>query len=228
MARKPRFTGQGYCQHVIQRGLDRQACFYSPSECRLYLELLEEAARQYDCHVHAYVLMTNHVHLLVTQHRESGLSYMMQALSQRYVRKVNRRYNRTGTLWEGRYRAGLVDTDRYLLTCMRYIELNPVRADMVDQPSSYAWSSYRCNAHGEPDTVISPHPLYSQLGNDQASCCPAYRKLFASHVGNELLDEIRQSVNQELVLGSNRFKRQVEAMLGRQVETRARGRPRSC
>jgi putative transposase len=226
MARKPRFTLPGHPQHIIQRGLDRQACFFTPADCRLYLELLQEAAERYDCHVHAYVLMTNHIHLLATPQISSGISFMMQRLSQRYVRTINRACQRSGTLWEGRYKAGLVDTEPYLLTCMRYIELNPIRAQMITRPTDYAWSSYRHNGQGEPESVITHHPLYIQLGHGQAARCAAYRELFSTHIEPALLNEIRQTVNQELVLGSGAFKQQVEDMLGRQTQEKPKGRPR--
>jgi putative transposase len=230
MARKPRFILPGHPQHIIQRGLDRQACFFTPADCQLYLELLQEAAASHECHVHAYVLMTNHIHLLVTPQHASGVSFMIQRLAQRYVRTINRTYRRTGTLWDGRYKAGLVDTERYLLTCMRYIELNPVRAHMVAHPSDYAWSSYRHNGQGEPDPVVTAHPLYRQLGPNQSTRSSAYQALFTPHIEPSLLNEIRHTVNHELVLGSGDFKRQIEAMLNRQTEEKPRGRPRkeSC
>ncbi|HSG11763.1 MAG TPA: transposase [Gammaproteobacteria bacterium] len=226
MARKPRFTRPGDTQHIIQRGIDRQACFYSTGDCQLYLHLLHEAAQRYGCHVHAYVLMTNHVHLLVTPQQPCGISFMMQRLAQRYVRAINRIYQRTGTLWEGRYKACLVDTDRYLLTCMRYIELNPIRARMVAHPSDYAWSSYRYNGQGASDPVVEPHPLYIQLGREQRSRRQAYRELYTAHIEPGQLHEIRHTVNQELVLGSGVFKQQVEAMRGRQTREKPKGRPR--
>ncbi|MGB5259913.1 MAG: transposase [Gammaproteobacteria bacterium] len=226
MARKPRFALPGYPQHIIQRGLDRQACFFAVEDYRRYLELMQEAAGKYDCHVHAYVLMTNHVHMLVTPQQSLGVSFMMQRLAQRYVRAINRTYRRTGTLWEGRYKAGLVDTGRYLLSCMRYIELNPVRANMVAHPAEYAWSSYRHNGQGRPDKVIKPHPLYLQLDKRQQQRCMAYRDMFSTHIEPDLLNEIRNTLNQELVLGSGAFKQQLEAMLGRQTEEKPKGRPR--
>ena len=226
MARKPRFTLAGYPQHIIQRGLDRQACFFTAANYRLYLDLLQESAEKYDCHVHAYVLMTNHVHMLVTPQRSLGIPFMMQRLAQRYVRQINRTYRRTGTLWEGRYKAGLVDTEHYLLTCMRYIELNPVRANMVSHPAEYAWSSYKHNGQGCPDRVIKSHPLYIQLDKQQQDRCAAYREMFISHIDPDLLSEIRNTLNQELVLGSGAFKKHVETMLGRQTEEKPKGRPR--
>ena len=226
MARKPRFTLPGYPQHIIQRGLDRQACFFGVEDYRRYLELMQEAAGRYDCHVHAYVLMTNHVHLLVTPQQDLGVSFMMQRLGQRYVRAVNRTYRRTGTLWEGRYKAGLVDTGRYLLSCMRYIELNPVRANMVAHPADYAWSSYRHNGQGSPDKGIKPHPLYIQLAEHPQLRCAAYREMFKTRIEPELLNDIRKTLNQELVLGSAAFRQQVETMLGRQTDEKPKGRPR--
>lgn len=226
MARKPRFDLPGYPLHIIQRGLDRQACFFAVEDYRRYLELMQEAAEKYDCHVHAYVLMTNHVHMLVTPQQSLGVSFMMQRLGQRYVRAINRTYRRTGTLWEGRYKAGLVDTGRYLLTCMRYIELNPVRANMVAHLADYAWSSYRHNGQGNPDKVIKPHPLYLQLDKHPQNRCTAYREMFSTHIEPGLLNEIRSTLNQELVLGSGAFKQQVESMLGRQTEEKPKGRPR--
>ena len=141
MARKPRFVLPGYPRHVVQRGNNRQACFFDESDYRKYLDSLAEAAHKYHCQVHAYVLMTNHVHLLVTPTTDEGISQMMQSVGRRYVRYFNGVYRRTGTLWEGRYKASLVQTDSYLLTCYRYIELNPVRAEMVPDPGDYPWSS---------------------------------------------------------------------------------------
>jgi putative transposase len=228
MARKPRFALPGYPQHIIQRGLDRQACFFAVEDYRLYLELMQEAADKYDCHVHAYVLMTNHVHMLVTPQQSLGVSLMVQRLAQRYVRAINRTYRRTGTLWDGRYRAGLVDTGRYLLTCMRYIELNPVRASMVSHPAEYAWSSYRHNGQGSPDKVIKSHPLYIQLDKNRLNRCAAYRGMFSTHIEPDVLNEIRNTLNQELVLGSGAFRKQVESMLDRQTEKKPKGRPRKA
>ncbi|MGB5441338.1 MAG: transposase [Gammaproteobacteria bacterium] len=226
MARKPRFDLPGYPRHIIQRGHDRQACFFAVEDYRLYLELMQEAAEKYDCHVHAYVLMTNHVHMLVTPQQSLGVSFMMQRLAQRYVRAINRAYRRSGTLWDGRYKAGLVDSGRYLLTCMRYIELNPARANMVTHPAGYAWSSYRHNGQGIPDKVIKPHPLYLQLHKQQQSRCAVYREMFSTHIDADLLNDIRNTLNQELVLGCAVFRQQVGSMSGRQTEEKPKGRPR--
>lgn len=166
MPRKPRFVLPGVPQHIIQRGNNREPCFYSAEHYRRYLELLKEAADRNDCCVHAYVLMTNHVHVLATPFSPHGVSHLMQDLGRKYVRAINHIYRRSGTLWEGRYKASLVDSEAYLLACMRYIELNPVRANMVVHPGEYRWSSYAANGQGQADALISPHPLYEQLGHD--------------------------------------------------------------
>ncbi len=225
MARKPRFSLPGVPQHIIQRGNDRKPCFFVHGDYRLYLDYLAEAAERFECQVHAYVLMTNHVHLLVTPLGENGIAHMMQRLGQRYVQSINATYHRSGTLWEGRYKASLVDSENYLLACMRYIELNPVRAAMVKHPAEYRWSSYRANAQQEADDLVVAHELYHRLGETSATRCEAYRSIFKTHVDDAVIDEIRGALNQELVLGSSRFRQNIEAMIGRQASPRPRGRP---
>lgn len=178
MPRQPRPDLAGVPQHVVQRGNDRQPCFYVADDYRRYLGGLRESATRYGCVVHAYVLMTNHVHLLVTPSSVGAVSRMMQWLGRQYVGYINGRYRRTGTLWEGRYKSCLVDTERYLLTCYRYIELNPVRAAMVADPADYAWSSYRANAQALADPLVVPHAEYLRLGADAPERCVAYRYLF--------------------------------------------------
>ena len=148
MARHPRLDLPGIPQHVVQRGNDRQACFAAPIDCGQYLQELREAAAKHGCAIHAYVLMTNHVHLLATPAEAGAMSRMMQAVGRRYVGSFNARYRRTGTLWEGRFKAALVGPSAYALACYRYIELNPVRASMVADPADYPWTSYQANALG--------------------------------------------------------------------------------
>jgi len=225
MARKPRFNLLGVPQHVIQRGNNREPCFYSEEDYSAYLEFLDIAAEKTSCHVHAYVLMTNHVHMLITPMQEHGISALMQSLGKRYVQYINKTYKRTGTLWEGRYKASLIDSNSYLLTCMRYIELNPVRAGMVEVPGEYRWSSYGFNAAGNESKNIIPHPLYLALGLNEEERCYAYRELFRHKMDNALLHEIRDSVNQDLVLGREDFKDKIEAMLNRRVRKGFAGRP---
>ena len=211
----------------MQRGEAQDApSFFVKADYRFYLACLSEAANKCYCQLHAYVLMTNPVHLLVTPRIEYGLSQMMQSVGRRYVRYINHSYRRTGTLWEGRYKVSLVESDRYLLTCSRYIELNPVRANMVITPSADPWSSYRHNAFGKPDKCLTPHPLYLVLGTDTATRQHAYRELFHDPVDHALIHEIRDALNQELVLGSEYFKDRIERTLHRRARPGQSGRPR--
>jgi putative transposase len=181
MSRRPRLKLDGIPVHIIQRGNNnRNACFYADEDDQFYLESLDAYCHDEKVKVHAYVLMTNHVHLLVTPTDENGPSRVMKRLGQRYVQYINRTYQRTGSLWEGRFRSSLVGEENYFLACHRYIEPNPVRANMVFHPAEYQWSSYRANAQGEFDRVLSPHLLYEELGNDATARQIAYKKLFCS------------------------------------------------
>ena len=226
MARKPRFTVPGVPQHIIQRGNNREPCFFAEVDYQCYLDVLHEMAKRNHCHVHAYVLMTNHVHLLVTPFSEYSISHLMQDLGRKYVRYINHSYKRSGTLWEGRFKASLVDSDAYLLTCMRYIEMNPVRANMVNHPGEYNWSSYHTNAQDKPNTVITPHPLHESLGSTKAEKQHTYRELFRYHLDHTTLHDIREALNQELVLGRVNFKERIEQMTQRQTRPGFSGRPR--
>jgi len=224
--RKRRFFLPGVPVHVVQRGNDRQAVFRDDSDRRVYLEWLADAAGEHGCPIHAYVLMTNHVHLLLTPGDGSALSAALQAVGRRFVPYVNRKYGRSGTLWEGRFRASLVQEEGYLLACYRYIELNPVRARMVDRPADYPWSSYRANALGEPDPLVSAHSVYLALGAGAPERQAAYRDLCESQVDPDLLGAVRSCLQTGTPLGSEHFKSQVEQILGFRVGYSARGRPR--
>jgi putative transposase len=211
---------------VIQRGNNRDPCFFSGQDCRFYLEALEIASKKSSCAIHAYVLMTNHVHLLVTPGAGGSISAMMQALGRRYVRYINDVYQRTGTLWEGRYKACVVECERYLLTCYRYIELNPVRAGLVEAAERYPWTSYRHNAQGYPDVLVTEHGIYQALGKSAEERCRAYRAMFMHHLSEDELQAIRTSVNEELVFGSERFRGEIEQMSQRRTRRGKAGRPR--
>ncbi len=183
MPRKPRFYIAGMPVHVVQRGNNRQPIFFDESDYRIYLKWLNEAAIKYECAIHAYVLMTNHVHILVTPKETDGISRMMQYVGRYYVPYINHTYQRSGTLWEGRYKSSLIDEVAYLLACSRYIEMNPVRADMVQHPREYAWSSYGYNAEGKPDVLVQSHSLYMTLGDTDTVRRHAYQALFQAHMG---------------------------------------------
>jgi putative transposase len=170
--------------------------------------------------------MTNHVHLLVTPGQIESISRMMQSVGRRYVQYINYTYKRSGTLWEGRHKASLIQSDPYLLTCMRYIELNPVRADMVKMPEDYKWSSYRANAHGVRDELLTPHVEYQALGAIAEQQQEAYRALFRAQLDPETLAEVRTALNGQLITGTGRFTAEIETMLGRRVQPGMRGRPR--
>ena len=217
MPRQKRFRIPGIPQHVIQRGNDRQACFFDCSDYQSYLSLLDEAAARHRCEVHAYVLMTNHVHLLATPRVPDGISRMMQAIGRRYVQQINALYGRTGTLWGGRYKATVVGSENYVLTCYRYIELNPVRAGMVAEPGEYRWSSYRCHGLGRLDGNIADHEAYLGLGRTASVRQSAYRKLFREMLGNDEISQIRRSTQLGWPLGNDRFKSEIEAMQRRRV-----------
>ncbi len=226
MPRKPRLFIPDMPQHVLMRGVDKQAVFFQPSDYSLYLEVLSAAARRYKCDIHAYVLMTNHVHLLVTPARPSTIPRIMQALGREYVQAINRLYGRTGTLWQGRYNPCLVQDDKYLLTCHRYIELNPVRAGMVQGPGEYPYSSYACNALGRDNPMLTPHPTYRALHSDNEKRLQTYRALFEEELSPAVLQKIRDATEACLVIGNDRFKDQVEKMLKRSVRHKKAGRPR--
>ncbi len=178
MARKPRVHDANVTQHVIQRGCNRNVCFFNEADYQFYLDGLKIASEKMTCEVHAYVLMSNHVHLLVTPRKEGALAGFMKLIGQRYTQYVNYRYERTGSMWEGRYKSSVIDTDLYLLTCYRYIELNPVRAGMTQRPSEYRWSSARWHGLGERDEIVRDHELYNKLGVTEAERQAHYRALF--------------------------------------------------
>jgi putative transposase len=225
MARLPRYVLPGQPQHIIQRGNNRQPIFAAEDDYRYYRECLGEAARKHGCDIHAYVLMTNHVHLLMTSHTESGIGKLMQSVGRRYVQYFNATYGRTGTLWEGRYRATLIDAERYLLACYRYIELNPVRARMAEHPRDYTWSSYHRHADGGDDPLIVDEAIYQQLGTTDLERQAAYRALFKAHISEALLNEIRETLNKGWVLGSEQFKDKIAALGQRRVRPLPKGRP---
>lgn len=226
MPRHPRIHLPDLPLHIVQRGHNRDACFFADDDRHAYLHWLEDALNATGCALHAYVLMANHVHLLLTPTEPGAVTQVMISLGRRYVQYINRTYHRTGTLWEGRYKSSLVEADSYLFCCQRYIELNPVRATMVDAPRDYRWSSYRCNAEGSSDPLVTPHSLYLALGRDAEGRQAAYRELFRHHLETDVLSDIRIAVQQSQPVGSTRFFDTIERMTGQRREPKSRGHPR--
>ena len=229
MARLPRYVIPGQPQHIIQRGNNRQVIFAAEADYQFFRDALIDAADKHDLSIHAYVWMSNHIHLLATPGKEESISKVFQSVGRKYVQYFNHTYRRSGTLWEGRYRSTVVDSERYLLTVMRYIELNPVRADMVRHPRDYPWSSYGCNAYGETglnaDWII-PHAQYKRLGRTHEDRQSAYRQLFRSAISKDDLQSIRESTHKGWALGGERFQARIEALSGRRVASLGVGRPK--
>lgn len=226
MPRLGRYFLPDQAQHVIQRGNDRQAVFFTDEDREAYRAWLLAAAHKQGCLIHAYVLMTNHVHLLATPARADSLPRMMQSLGRSYVRYLNDAHRRTGTLWEGRYRAAPIDSEAYLMTCSRYIELNPVRARMARHPREYRWSSYRANALGAADALVTAHALYLSLGRSAAERQDSYRALFRERLDETFIEGLRSVTNVGWALGSEAFKRRIAKGAKRRAEPLPKGRPR--
>ena len=229
MARLPRYVIPGQPQHIIQRGNNRQVIFAAEADYQFFRDSLVDAADKHGLDIHAYVWMTNHIHLLATPEKEDSISKVFQSVGRKCVQYFNFTYKRSGTLWEGRYRATVVDSERYLLTLMRYIELNPVRAGMVEHPRDYPWSSYGRNAFGETglnaDWIVS-HREYRRLGRTPEERHHAYRQLFRAAISKEDLQSIRDSTHKGWALGGDRFKSQIQALSGRRAASLGVGRPK--
>ena len=211
MARPPRVDIVGLPQHLIVRGNNRCDLFIDEQDRHVFLRYLQDAVIDTESRVHAYVLMSNHVHLLATGSRPAGLSRMVQGIGRRFAKYANRRQSRTGTLFEGRFRSSLIQTERYFLTCMRYIELNPVRAGITLHPRHFPWSSYRQNASGDPRGLLSAHDEYLRLGVESEDRGAAYCALFDEAIGPEMLAQIRSCVAANDLLGGLDFQRWVKA-----------------
>jgi putative transposase len=224
MSRQPRLLLPGIALHVVQRGNNRNACFVGDHDYFCYLTYLRRLSAKHGCVVHAYCLMTNHVHLLLTPNAPEACTNLIRDLGRHYVPYFNRRYGRTGTLWEGRYRSCVVESGDYVLACYRYIEMNPVRAGMVAHPRAYPWSSYSANTGDAVDVVASPHVEYLALGEDVHRRRAMYLQLFDSPLGESAIAAIRDATNGSLPLASESFKLKLAAA-GRKIE-HARPGPR--
>ena len=225
MPRKPRFFVPGMPTHVVQRGNNRQAIFFEDTDYEMYLSLVNKACDRYRCEIHAYVLMTNHVHILATPLEKASVSRMMQHVGRHYVPYVNQKYCRTGTLWEGRFKAAIVETATYLLACYRYIELNPVRAGIVSNPGQYRWSSFARNGLSSNDELIKEHAEYLNLGNSEQQRAENYRLLFEKLISEDELNSLRTHTQSGTPLGNSKFREKIEAALAMKTGQPFRGRP---
>ena len=226
MPRRPRVHLDKVPLHIVQRGHNSEPCFFCEEDFYSYLHWLGEALVEAECALHAYVLMTNHVHLLLTPKKAEAVPKLIISLGRRYVQYINRTYKRTGTLWDSRYKSSSIQSETYLLACQRYIELNPVRAAMVDDPAHYRWTSYRANGLGQADARLTPHPIFTALGTSDKTRQAAYRALFRAELDTAAIDDIRLALNQNQPLGDHRFLTKIEKMLGERREAKPRGRPR--
>ena len=225
MPRRARLAIANVAWHIIQRGNNRSACFFTEQDYFFYLHQLEKQSVKYGCAIHAYCLMTNHVHLLLTPEEASGPSLMMKHLGQCFVQYINRTYQRSGTLWEGRFKSCLAQDENYALHCCRYIELNPVRAHMTSHPRGYRWSSFGYNGDGLESDLVSAHSSYLSLDDNALGRQKAYRSLVESGVSEELASAIRSATNGNFVLGNEQFTREVELALNRRASPGRSGRP---
>lgn len=226
MSRLPRYFIPDTPFHVILRGNNREPIYVNDEDCQFFRDVLLDAVKRQGVSVHAYVFMTNHIHLLASPSHADSLPKALQSLGRRYVQYFNYRYQRTGTLWEGRYRATVVDAEPYLLECMRYIELNPVRAGMVKHPADFNWSSFRANAQGAQDALVTHHELYLRMGRDADERHHVYGDLFKSSAAPETLSRIRDCTNKGWALGGDGFGSKVEALANRRVAPLPKGRPK--
>jgi putative transposase len=223
MARLGRYFVPDQPLHVIQRGNDRKAVFFEDGDYVQYRDWLIAAAEANGLAVHAYVLMTNHVHLLATPSTAESLPRTMQTLGRRYVRWINGRRRRTGTLWEGRYRAAPIDSEEHFIACCRYIELNPVRARMVEHPRQYPWSSYRAHAEGKDDALAAFHPVWRRLGHSIAARQEAYRDLVKEKLDPDFVEALRAATNGGWALGGERFRKRIAKAAQRRAAPLPRG-----
>lgn len=223
MARLPRYYLPHHPQHIIVRGNNGCDIFKREEDYEYYLLQLKKACEKHQCDLHAYALMANHVHLLITPRTEKSIGKAMQMIGRYYVQYFNQSYDRCGTLWEGRYKATVIDSENYLLSCSRYIELNPVRSGLVEDPADYPWTSYGANALGKMSHLLSPAQPYESLGESHEARQTVYRALFNAPLADSLIKEIREATNKAWVLGDKEFKEQISGLVNRRTEPKPRG-----
>ena len=226
MPRKKRFYIAGMPAHVMQRGHNKKTIFFEEKDYREYLKFLKKVADKYECQVHAYVLMTNHVHFLITPSTDKSISLLFQSLGRLYVTYINKTYKRSGTLWEGRHKGNIIDTQTYFLNCMKYIELNPVRANMVRHAADYPWSSYSANALGKTNAILTPHSEYLSLSKNKIERLERYQLLLDSSLQPNVLTDFNKSIQSGTPIGNQSFLDKIENLLKCKVGHMMKGRPR--
>jgi len=226
MARQPRLVVAGYPHHLVLRGNNRSPIFYKDGDRHVFIDCLKQAKEKTKSKIYAYCLMTNHVHLLVEPSTEDGLGNMVQSLGRRYVQYINQTYKRTGTLWEGRFRSSLVSKDEYLLACGRYIELNPVRAKIAENPGDYPWSSFRFRAEGKNDALLDEEPVYLGLGKTEKERQWNYKKYFLGNIPDDEINVVRTATQKGGIIGTEEFISKISRLLGKGVVLKPRGRPK--
>ncbi len=225
MPRRTRMYIPNLPYHIVQRGNNREACFIEPDNYQCYLDLWQTCAKRYGISVHAYCLMTNHIHFLVTPQTDTSISQAMSVIGSRYAYYFNRTYKRSGTIWEGRHKSSLIQSERYFLACMRYIELNPVAANMVSKPEEYKWSSYLENSWGKGNRLVY-HNEYLRLGKDKSTRCYAYRELFKQQLSEHDIHLIEKAETYCQPVGDERFRKTIENEYGIKLGQMERGRPK--
>jgi putative transposase len=217
---------EGLPQYILQRGNNNQPCFFADADYRFYRDCLYDASVKYRCRIHAYVLMEKHVHMLITPESPISIAKCLQSVGRRYVQYINYTYQRTGTLWEGRYKSSLVDVNHYLLACCCYQEAIPVLAGLVDHPAKYPWSSFRYNGLGIKDLLVTQHDHYKALGSTHKEQTLAYHSLYQRQLTRDMIEQITRSVQFGRVIGTEWFKDEMEDRLSRSMRPLKRGRPR--
>ncbi len=226
MPRKPRFFLPHVPNHVVQRGKNRSPVFFESTDYYFYLDKLREALLKYDVALHSYVLMTNHIHLLMSAKDKTAISLLMQYVGRFYVPYINHKYQFSGSIWEGRFKSNLIESERYLLACMRYIEENPVRANMVNSAKEYLFSSFHSNALGQKNVLITEHEVFMRLSDDKDKRHLFYSQLFNQELDDDALSQIRLGYQSGTPIGSRAFKTEIESAIGRKIGKLQRGRPK--
>jgi putative transposase len=226
MARKPRLFVADIPYHVVQRGNNKSPVFFTDQDYLFFLDVLQEAKVKHPCSIYSYCLMTNHFHLLLEPKDKDNISLLIKLLGAKYVHYINKVYTRTGTLWEGRFKCSLIDKESYFLSCLRYIETNPVRAGIVNAPELYCWSSYRFRAFGEKNPILDFDPWYNSLGNDDEERQFIYRQFFQNLMPEPAIKVIREMTNKGGIIGTDDFRTQIEEITQRRIVIRPPGRPK--